>query len=151
MSILKFKSVAAIINKEVEISDGHGNVIAIPSKGVSDYKEYKQVMARFLKVQNNPTLAAGIEIDVVLCCLRYRFSIESKVQDDDILQLENGQPMNVVFVKKLFEFFTQELGIEGEGLSQKQSTPTMEDVTPYLELEKPLPPMLDKTSSKLKK
>ncbi|TAG98730.1 MAG: hypothetical protein EAZ18_00190 [Oscillatoriales cyanobacterium] len=141
MSILKFKSVAEVIEKEVEIGDGHGNVIAIPSKGVSDYKEYKQVMGRFLKVQNNPALAAGIEIDVVLCCLRYRFSIESKVQDDDILQLENGQLMNTVFIKRLFEFFTQELGIEG--LSQKQSASTMEDATPYLD-EKPLPLMIDK-------
>lgn len=135
MGVLKFKSVAEIVEKEVEISDGHGNAIVIPSKGVSDYKEYRQVMGRFLKAQNNPALAAGIEIDVVLCCLRYRFLIESKVQDDDILQLENGEMMSAVFIKKLFEFFTQELGIEG--LNQKQSLPAMEDATPYLEPEKP--------------
>lgn len=133
MSILKFKVLAEVVNQEIEISDNIGNTITIPSKGVSDYQEYKQAMARILKAQNNPSFAAGIEGEIVLVCLRYRFSIEPKISDEEILQLENGEFMNASMVQKLFKFFASELGIEG--LLPKQPA-QMEDATPYIEQSK---------------
>lgn len=129
MSVLKFKVLAEVVSKEVEIADDIGNVIVIPSKGVSDYQEYKQAMSRILKAQNNPMLASAIEIDVVLACLRYRFSIEPKVSDEEILQLENGELASASMIQKLFKFFAGELGIEG--LASKPAQ--MEDATPYIE------------------
>lgn len=129
MSVLKFKVLAEVVNKEVEISDDIGNVIVIPSKGISDYQEYKQAMGRILKAQNNPMLASAIEIDVVLVCLRYRFSIEPKVSDEEILKLENGELASGSMIQKLFKFFAGELGIEG--LAPKPAP--MEDATPYID------------------
>ena len=129
MSVLKFKVLAEVISKEVEISDGLGNVLAVPSKGVSDYQEYKKVMGLFLKAQNNPNLAAGIEIDVVVTCLRYRFAIDSKIDDDELLQLENGELMTASMIQELFKFFGKELSIDA--LMPKQ-TSLMEDATPYI-------------------
>ena len=134
MSVLKFKVLAEVVaTREIDISDNIGNVISIPSKGVSDYQEYKQAMSRILKAQNNPNIAAGIELEIVLVCLRYRFSINSKISDEEILQLENGELMNASMIQKLFKFFAGELGIEG--LAPKQPV-QMEDATPYLEAEK---------------
>jgi len=130
MSVLKFKVLAEAVSKEVEIADDIGNVIIIPSKGVSDYQEYKLAMGRILKAQNNPMLASAIEIDVVLACLRYRFSIEPKVSDEEILKLENGELASASMIQKLFKFFAGELGIEG--LAPKQPA-QMEDATPYIE------------------
>lgn len=129
MSILKFKVLVEVVSKEIEIADDIGNVIIIPSKGISDYQEYKLAMGRILKAQNNPILASAIEIDVVLACLRYRFSIEPKVSDEEILQLENGELASASMIQKLFKFFASELGIEG--LAPKPAQ--MEDATPYIE------------------
>ena len=86
-----------------------------------------------MKLQNNPTLAANIEIDVVLVCLRYRFSIDSKTSDEEILQLENGELMSISMIKNLFKLFTKELGIEA--LIQKKPV-QMEDAMPYIEQAK---------------
>ena len=135
MSVLKFKVLAEVVAQEIDVSDNAGNVIGIPSKGVSDYQEYKQVMGRILKaqIQNNPNIAAGIELEIVLVCLRYRFSINSKISDEEILRLQNGELMNASMIQKLFKFFASELGIEG--LTPKQPV-LMEDATPYLEAEK---------------
>ncbi|MEG5173289.1 hypothetical protein [Microcoleus sp. B3-D7] len=133
MSVLKFKLLAEVVTREIDISDNVGNIISIPSKGVSDYQEYKQAMGRILKAQNNPNAAAGIEIEIVLVCLRYRFSIDSKISDEEILQLDNGESMNVSMIQKLFRFFANELGIEG--LAPKQSG-QMEDATPYVDQSK---------------
>lgn len=129
MSVLKFKVLVEVVSKEIEIADDIGNVIIIPSKGISDYQEYKLAMGRILKAQNNPILASAIEIDVVLACLRYRFSIEPKVSDEEILQLENGELASASMIQKLFKFFASELGIEG--LAPKSAQ--MEDATPYIE------------------
>lgn len=129
MSVLKFKVLVEVVSKEIEIADDIGNVIIIPSKGISDYQEYKLAMGRILKAQNNPILASAIEIDVVLACLRYRFSIEPKVSDEEILQLENGELASASMIQKLFKFFASELGIEG--LAPKPAR--MEDATPYIE------------------
>ena len=130
MSVLKFKVLAEVVSKEVEIADDIGNVIIIPSKGFSDYQEYKQAMGRFLKVQANPNLAASIETDIVLVCLRCRLLIDPKTSDEEILQLENGELIKASMVKNLFKFFTKELGIES--LMPKQPA-QMEDATPYIE------------------
>lgn len=134
MGVLKFKQLADVVVQEIDISDNLGNIISIPSKGVSDYQEYKQAMARILKAQSNPNIAAGIELEIVLVCLRYRFSINSKISDEEILQLENGELMNASMIQKLFKFFVNELGIEG--LAPKQSV-QLEDAILYLEAEKP--------------
>ncbi len=133
MSVLKFKVLADIVVQEIDISDNAGNVISIPSKGVSDYQEYKQAMTQILKAQNNPNLAAGIEMEIVLVCLRYRFSIEPKISNEEILQLENGSLMPASMIQNLFKFFANELGIEG--LASKQSG-QMEDATPYIDQSK---------------
>lgn len=133
MSVLKFKALAEVVKRDVEVSDDVGNVIVIPSKGASDYQEYKQAMSRILRAQTTPGLASAIEIDVVLTCLRYRFSIEPNISDEEILQLENGELMNSLMIQKLFKFFARELGIEG--LAPKQPA-QMEDATPYIEQSK---------------
>lgn len=129
MSVLKFKVLAEVVSQEVEISDGLGNILAVPSKGVSDYQEYKKVMGLFLKAQNNPNLAAGIEIDVVTTCLRHRFGIDSKVSDEELLQLENQELISASMIQELFKFFGKELSIDA--LIQK-SAPLMEDAAPYM-------------------
>lgn len=133
MGVLKFKVLADVVVQEIDISDNVGNVISIPSKGVSDYQEYKQAMAQILKAQNNPSLAAGIEMEIVLVCLRYRFSIEPKISNEEILQLENGSLMPASMIQNLFKFFANELGIEG--LVSKQSG-QMEDAAPYIDQSK---------------
>lgn len=133
MSVLKFKVLAEVVAKEIDISDNVGNTISIPSKGTSDYQEYKKATNQILKAQNNPNLAAEIEINIVLACLKYRFSIDFKIKDEEILQLENGELMSASMIRELFKFFTTELGIES--LNQQPVAP-MEDATPYLEQDK---------------
>lgn len=147
MSVLKFKVLVEAVSQEVEISDSLGNILAVPSKGVSDYREYKKVAELFLKAQNNFNLAAGIEIDVVITCLRHRFGIDSKVSDEELLQTENGELMSASMIQELFKFFSKELNIDS--LIQKPA-PLMEDATPYMKDAKAEPSKgFNKKSSKL--
>jgi hypothetical protein len=137
VTALNFVSVAE--RKEVEINDGIGNSILVSSKGSSDCIEYSKVVTLSQKAQSNPQAAATFEIDLVVLCLRHRHKLAKTTPNENVLLGKDGEPLAISLVKKLFEFFIKELGLE-EAFKAQQRTPVnrqsnirLEDATPYLE------------------
>jgi hypothetical protein len=137
VTALNFVSVAE--RKEVEIDDGIGNSILVSSKGSSDCIEYSKVVTLSQKAQSNPQAAATFEIDLVVLCLRHRHKLAKTVSDESVLLGKDGEPLAISLVKKLFDFFIKELGLEEafkaqqQTLVNRQSNIQLEDAAPYLE------------------
>jgi hypothetical protein len=60
------------------------------------------------------------------------------VSDENVLIGKDGEPLAISLVKKLFEFFIKELGLEDAFKAQQQIPVNrrpirLEDATPYLE------------------
>lgn len=137
VTVLNFVSTAE--KKYVEIDDGLGNVVSVPSKGAADCVEYNKVMQLMYRLQNNPTQALGVEVDIVTLCLRHRYKIAKNVTDDCVLLGKDGEPVPISLVKKLYEFFMKELQLENILNAQKTAVQLqkpvmrMEDAAPYLD------------------
>jgi len=136
-TVLNFVSTAE--KKQVEIDDGLGNVVIVPSKGAADCVEYNKVMQLLYRMEKDPTQALGMEVDIVILCLRHRYKLAKTVTDDSVLLDKDGDPVPISLVKKLYEFFMKELQLERVLDAQKtaiegrKSVMRMEDAAPYLE------------------
>lgn len=136
-TVLNFVSSAE--KKQVEIDDGLGNVVIVPSKGAADCVEYNKVMQLLYRMEKDPTQALGMEVDIVILCLRHRYKLAKTVTDDSVLLGKDGEPAPISLVKKLYEFFMKELQLERVLDAQKTAVERqkpvmrMEDATPYLE------------------
>ncbi|MEG3875788.1 hypothetical protein QT972_00190 [Microcoleus sp. herbarium7] len=136
VTALNFVSVAE--RKEIEVTDGIGNSILVSSKGSSDCVEYSKVIGLSQKAQSSPQAAATFEIDLVVLCLRYRHKLAQTVPDENVLLDKDGEPLAISLVKKLFEFFIKELGLQEafkvqQELSVASRPLQFEDATPYLD------------------
>ncbi len=138
VTVLNFVSIAE--KKQVEIDDGLGNVVFVPSKGAADCVEYNKVMQLMYRMEKDPTQALGMEVAIVTLCLRHRYKLAKSVTDDSVLLGKDGEPAPISLVKKLYEFFMKELQLEKVLDAQKtavessnKSVMRMEDVTPYLD------------------
>jgi hypothetical protein len=136
-TVLNFVSTAE--RKQVEIDDGLGNVVSVPSKGAADCVEYNKVMQLLYGMEKDPTQALTMEVDVVILCLRHRYKLAKTVTDDSVLLDKDGEPVPITLVKKLYEFFMKELQLERVLDAQKTVVEVrkpmmrMEDAAPYLE------------------
>jgi hypothetical protein len=139
VTVLNFVSVAE--RKEVEIDDGIGNSILVSSKGSSDCIEYSKVVILSQKAQSNPQAAATFEIDLVVLCLRHRHKLaKTTMPDENVLLGKDGEPLAISLVKKLFEFFIKELGLE-EAFKAQQRIPVNRQ--PNIRLENATPSYLE--------
>jgi|GEM_PF-3559305 hypothetical protein len=136
VTVLNFVSTAE--KKQVEIDDGLGNVVSIPSKGAADCFEYNKVMQLMYRMEKDPTQALGMEVAIVTLCLRHRYKLAKAVPDDNVLLGKDGEPVPISLVKKLYEFFMKELQLERVLDAQKTAVEgqrpvmQMEDAAPYL-------------------
>lgn len=142
---LNFTNVSTVSeeNSHVEVRDEMGNALLVPSKGIADYKEYQAVMTIIAKSQGSAQSIASFEIDIVLCCLRYRLELAPSVPGDEILQMPDGSPITIGLIKALFDLFKKELGLEAlfdmSAQMQQQVAPKMsfEDASPYIQDKPP--------------
>jgi hypothetical protein len=137
VTVLSFVSTAE--KKQVEIDDGLGNVVSVPSKGAADCVEYNKVMQFMYRMEKDPTQALGMEVAIVTLCLRHRYKLAKDVTDDSVLLGKDGEPVPISLVKKLYEFFMKELQLEKILDAQKMAVEgrkpvmQMENAAPYLE------------------
>jgi hypothetical protein len=137
VTVLNFVSTAE--KKHVEIDDGLGNVVSVPSKGAADCVEYNKVMQLLYRMEKDPTQALGMEVAIVILCLRHRYKLAKTVTDDSVLLCKDGEPAPISLVKRLYEFFMRELQLERVLDAQKTAVEgrkpvmRMESAEPYLE------------------
>lgn len=137
VTVLNFVSTAE--KKQVEIDDGLGNVVSVPSKGAADCVEYNKVMQLMYRMEKDPTQALGMEVAIVTLCLRHRYKLAKAVPDDSVLLGKDEEPVPISLVKKLYEFFMRELQLERILDAQKKAIEgqkpvmRMEDAAPYLD------------------
>lgn len=110
--------------KQITIEDGHGNVIDVPSRGYASIKEYNEAMSLLMACNDSngkPDLEKlkTVEYDIVVVMLRHRFK-DFETPKDEFLNLESGEDIGVPMLKKLYDFFSKELGIDKITPPEKQ-------------------------------
>ena len=101
----------------VEVSDGKGGRIKIPSQGFASRDEYKYVFGLIMDSANTEHGTEELADNIVVAMLRFRFPRIKHKSKAEILQFKNGDPMSAPMLMAVYSFFCNELGIPEDKLN----------------------------------
>lgn len=101
--------------KQVNIQDGYGSSLEIPSRGYVDSVEYAGAMQIVLNASEDGSLHS-LEQRLVTFLLATRFGLDKKTKPESLLVFEDGTPIGAPMLKALYNHFITELGAEVDTL-----------------------------------